>query len=341
MCSLNKKITTVLKEGISKIHPSLNGNDFDKAVCDLLAKKLGIRKITHTFWSESILTTQHYKRSLNYIFDFSDLKKVLGETTYIVDKPNGQQKWPDMMIVHKGVGFPIEIKSCKSDKIVWNSGLPRPDSLYIFKLAGTRDYTFFLGQNAITEKEYNAITGIGKHLSGFNTNVEEGRWNFYVRNMHSSNQRFITIPQEEKDLAEQQALDLITGLTWDNNQTTDFSYSQKHSVNVDIEFYTKTRRATGTQCCAELTINTQSNNDAYETRIVMVLGDSWAEVKNTLPDVDAVLAKAVLDYKELQGLEVKLGVVEGLEDFYEDKVAMYQEYANQSVMENKRNSISK
>lgn len=341
MCSLNKKIVAVLKEELSKISALRNGDAFDKEVYDMLAKKLGITKVSHTFWSMSTLTNQHYKRSLSYNFDFSDLNTILGGKTFIVDKPNGQQKWPDMMIVHKGVGFPIEIKSCKSDKIVWNSGLPRPDSLYIFKLAGTRDYTFFLGQNAITEKEYNAITGIGKHLSGFNTNIEEGRWNFYVRNMHSSNQRFITIPQEEKDLAEQQALDLIAGLTWDNSQTTDFSYSQKHSVNVDIEFYTKTRRATGSQCCVELTINTQSNNDAYEARIVMVLGDSWTEVKRTLPDVDAVLAKAVLDYKELQGLEVKLGIVEGLEDFYEDKVAMYQEYVKPSVVENKRNYISK
>ncbi len=328
MSKINKKIINILKEHLSKIPSSKNGDDFDKEVYNLLANKLGIRKINHTLWSESTLVDKnYYKRSSNYNFDFSDLKPILGDKTFIVDKPNGKQKWPDMLLVNDGVGFPIEIKSCKSDKIVWNSGLPRPDSLYIFKLSGTNNYTFFLGQHAISEKEYNSIAGIGKHLSSFNTNIDEaGRWSFYVRNMHSSNQRFITIDDDEKAMAEQEAINLIENLTWDSKQATDFSYTQKHKVYVDLEFYTKVRRNSENQCCVEMTVKALPDNDAYEKRLVMVLGKSWEEVRNTLPDVDTVLDKAINEFKELNGSDIILKSIEGLEDFYEDKVFFYKDY---------------
>lgn len=56
----------------------------------------------------------------------------------------GSQDYPDFIVFTSRFAVPVEIKySLNQPKPVWNSGLPRPNGLYIFGSHGQQDITFF------------------------------------------------------------------------------------------------------------------------------------------------------------------------------------------------------
>ena len=139
-----KFIDLTLKTGSSS-----KGDAFDETVKSNLVDCLkGVCvEISSEVWAKQKIFSELRKRGLEKSFDFREFtpieyngKKI---TSFVVDKPNGSHQWPDLLVVHNGIGLPIEVKSCKTDTIVWNGGFPRENALYIFNCYGENQTTFF------------------------------------------------------------------------------------------------------------------------------------------------------------------------------------------------------
>lgn len=130
---------------------------------------------------------KHKDITLQNKFDFTGLPPIIdnGErlNLIIVDKPNGSQKWPDLLVIFNGIGMPIEIKSTKNDMIIWNGGLPKPDTLYVYNCYGKSKTTCFLGQHAISDDELDFLKQRAEFTKQFNEWHKNRKWNYYVRNM--------------------------------------------------------------------------------------------------------------------------------------------------------------
>lgn len=195
--TLNQSLFNCIK-AIINIGASSKGDQFDETVREKLRSYLkGAKFISSEQWcskDKNSIFKNHYKRTLNNCFDFTDLPELVDNgvsiNLMIVDKPNGSQKWPDLMIVNNGIGFPIEIKSSKTDGITWNSGLPKANSLYIYNCYGKSKTTCFLGQHAISEDEIEFLKQMAKEAKALNKKYQNGFWSYYVRDMFNSNQTF-------------------------------------------------------------------------------------------------------------------------------------------------------
>lgn len=199
---LNDALVSCLQD-LMNIGASSKGDTFDETVRDKLKLHLnGAQYVTTEQWTDKEgIFYEHSKVTLTNCFDFNDLPPIIDKNKnkkldlLIVDKPNGSQKWPDLLVIYQGIGLPIEIKSAKQDVILWNSGLPRPDSLYIYNCYGKSKTTCFLGQHAINEDELNFLVDRSAIAAKINERHGCNKWSYYVRDMFNSNQSFF----ESKD----------------------------------------------------------------------------------------------------------------------------------------------
>ena len=73
---------------------------------------------------------------------------------HYVYQPSGSQNYPDFTILEGKSGINIETKFSKSGaKPVWNSGLPRPNGIYVYASYKHKDLVFFLGQDIVSAEE--------------------------------------------------------------------------------------------------------------------------------------------------------------------------------------------
>lgn len=195
---LNNALVSFM-QGIIKIGASSKGNVFDETVRSLLLKELnGATLIDDKRWGSKAagsIFKDYRKRSGTKNFDFSDLPPLVDNGVplelVIVDKPNGSQNWPDLLVIYNQIGLPIEVKSTETDSIVWNSGFPRFDGVYIFNCYGKSTTTCFLGQHAITQGELAELLTSSQSASQHNKKCYGSRWSYYVRDMYNSSQSFI------------------------------------------------------------------------------------------------------------------------------------------------------
>ena len=206
---LNKKLVECLDD-IMSVGSSTKGNKFDETVRDKLQLHLtGAKYINTDDWcskKSNSLYLKHKKITLQNKFDFTELPLINdnGEklNLIIVDKPNGSQKWPDLLVIFNGIGMPIEIKSTKNDVIIWNGGLPKPDTLYVYNCYGKSKTTCFLGQHVINDAELDFLKQKADFAKQSNELHKNGMWSFYVRNMFNSNQSFFENNNDRKKVNE-------------------------------------------------------------------------------------------------------------------------------------------
>lgn len=203
--ALNDALVECLKD-VMKVGASSKGDNFDETIRDKLKYHLdGARYISTEQWcsrEKDSIFLEHYQTTLNNKFDFTHLPPIKDNgrqlDLMIVDKPNGSQKWPDLLVVFKGIGLPIEIKSAKQDIILWNSGIPRADSLYIYNCYGKSKTTCFLGQHAITDDELKFLLMKSKIAQEINERHTSQKWSYYVRDMFNSAQTFFENDEHQK-----------------------------------------------------------------------------------------------------------------------------------------------
>ena len=75
--------------------------------------------------------------------------------------PNGSQDYPDFLVFENSCLVCIETKFNKGNtgKPVWNSGLPRPNGIYILGSYPKRDVTFFMGGDVVSEEDVRRLRG--------------------------------------------------------------------------------------------------------------------------------------------------------------------------------------
>ena len=72
--------------------------------------------------------------------------------------PCGSQNYPDFLIFEDSCLFCIETKfNAQGSKPIWNSGLPRPNGIYILGSFPHLDVTFFLGMDVVTVNEAKSL----------------------------------------------------------------------------------------------------------------------------------------------------------------------------------------
>lgn len=272
--TINESIITLLKE-LRNTTDFYSGNSVEDIIKTRFEQSLKLKSIPSSQWKDK--DSPYYeirKLSLALDFDFRSIPDV--DKTFLVHQPNGSQQWPDILIANNGIGFPIEIKSSKDGKIVWNGGLPKDDSLYIYAYTdkNTPKITFCLGQHLISERELKYLLDSANVCKQYNSSHADGRWGYYIRNMHNSRECMIVPEKEYKKLEterakltvhmseaklgkvlksiqdinvsladmegkirtrEEETLDFISKLTWDCNQKTKFWLECDDNASDEVE----------------------------------------------------------------------------------------------------------
>ena len=108
---------------------------------------------------------------------------------HYITQINGSQDYPDFLVLLEEFVFGVEVKfsATKQNKPVWNSGLPRPNGIYIFGSNKLRDITFFLGGDVVTVEQGVSLHRFFEEMKSFeqkfNSNLVEQKYGFavYVR----------------------------------------------------------------------------------------------------------------------------------------------------------------
>lgn len=116
--------------------------------------------------------------------------------SHYIFHPAGRQDYPDFMVFAEARIFGIEAKYSaeRQGKPVWNSGLPRPNGIYIFGAYGRKDITFFRGESVVSVAEarklHEFFTKLKEHENKFNANeMQEQPYGFSVYNRKAFDQK--------------------------------------------------------------------------------------------------------------------------------------------------------
>lgn len=95
--------------------------------------------------------------------------------SHFIFQPYGKQNFPDFLVFMKDAVIPIEVKFSTneketntklttSSKPMWNSNLPKANSLYIYGIAGL-DVTFFIGSDVLPQDTRELLLGFWDRLT--------------------------------------------------------------------------------------------------------------------------------------------------------------------------------
>ena len=120
-----------------------------------------------------LLGNSLYKRTLRK--DFAD---------FYIWQPYGSQDFPDFLVFSQNSVFAIETKFSqeKQSKPMWNSNIPKKNSLSIFSNHEFLDLTYFLGHDVISEDERTKLLALWeqtdkeytKWADDFNKKIKDG-----------------------------------------------------------------------------------------------------------------------------------------------------------------------
>lgn len=104
---------------------------------------------------EDVENFTHIKKDVLLKDREEDVSNTTKYKKHYIIQPCGTQNYPDFMVFDEDRIISIEVKYSrkKQKKPVWNSGLPRPNGVYIFGSFGCRDITFFKGSDVLTLDE--------------------------------------------------------------------------------------------------------------------------------------------------------------------------------------------
>lgn len=243
-----KKTNTKLIEVLDKIANSISmsrGNDFDESIKLAFIGLMKAKLITTKEWGSKY---QHLKKiTTKDIYDLTPRKDEPNEhdlnmdQIYLIDKPNGSQRWPDLLLVVNGVGLPIEIKTSQDDRILWNSTLPQEGSLYIYNCPSKgMKTTFFLGQHILS-----AETAKHMHIQWEATKIMQesmnSDWSFYSRkNFMNRRPLFESNDDDKEGIAKRQNTEketrrFLKTLSWNPvKQKTDFNMEEVTPEEVNL-----------------------------------------------------------------------------------------------------------
>lgn len=162
MNNLNKFFEEIYKDR-AKITGSPDGKIFEENFKSYL-KRSGFNEMSLTIMDDelkSFLKEIKPKILSKNNTEILDNSLYLNNTTrkdyanFFIWQPHGSQNFPDFLVFCENYIFAIETKfsSKTSNKPMWNSNIPKENSIYVFASHEQRDLTFFLGHDVIEKKE--------------------------------------------------------------------------------------------------------------------------------------------------------------------------------------------
>jgi len=178
--------------------PKTQGSAFDLVVRNTIERETNIPCIT----SESWTSQEDYAPFRQAVRKRLDRAPVATKAPIVVAQPNGSQQWPDLAIIYGHNIAYIEFKTNKNDKIVWNSGLPRRDGLYLFNsgLKARKQTTAFLGHHVLPDSDRALLEQAAKAAAAaaasFNDRLKNAgsSWNHYARAMFNCSAYYLRHP---------------------------------------------------------------------------------------------------------------------------------------------------
>ena len=173
-----------------------------------------------------------------YYFQFNErnFPSKYSENVTIINQPNGKQAFPDMLLVHNYIGLPLEIKTCSTDIISWNDGIPMRDAVYVFYCCSLAKTTFFLGQDHITDEWRDSLFKQRDCLRFLQSYEDEKPdWYLYPRPKFEG-RTVVAANNLVAGMRERAVLQYLASLTWDERQTVDFNKGKKYPAHELVNF---------------------------------------------------------------------------------------------------------
>lgn len=157
--------------------------------------------------SLSEINKDEWKKSKNNVI-FDLLKDRSNSTKFVeslkdqklfIEQPFGSQKAPDFIFCINGFIIWLECKSSEGGKLVWNTGYPKSNILFLYSDKKKDTTTLFLGQfseiienNPLFESEYESFDKAIKELAStrFKTGFNSSNFSFYARRMLNDNTKY-------------------------------------------------------------------------------------------------------------------------------------------------------
>ena len=128
-----------------------------------------------------------------------DIDNTTEKKSHFVTQPYGSQQYPDFLVFEDSKIWVIETKfnKRKASHPFWNSGLPRPNGIYIYACGARKQITFFVGkdvvQSSIAEQMHGQLDELKTMATKFNqqelSNQPHG-FMIEVRKAFSQSKRF-------------------------------------------------------------------------------------------------------------------------------------------------------
>jgi len=190
--ALNQKLKKAFQAlKLELYNPRESGDDTDKRLREIIEVEADLISVPSKVWKKpgTKKSPSAYKEACNNVRNDEFSFKTGFSTPFVVDKPNGSQRWPDCLVVFGTTSIPIEFKRSEDGKVLWNSGLPKPGGIYVFNgkdglEAGT---TFFMGQALLpceVSRSLRVAAEANKDVAKrFNEILESDNWSLYARPM--------------------------------------------------------------------------------------------------------------------------------------------------------------
>lgn len=139
---------------------SVGGHHFDKNAQNIFFDNLssaGFKVIEHKEWMKYYKAYRQrvldcYNQGTPY--DFSNIQSDEILDRVIIDKPNGMNSYPDILIIFNQKGMAFECKTNARDSVSWGMTIPHDNVIYLFNsYRKIGKSTFFLGGDLITPDE--------------------------------------------------------------------------------------------------------------------------------------------------------------------------------------------
>lgn len=138
---------------------------------------------------------QHWKRLVE-----KDVETIENRTRFkqnYISQPFGTQSYPDVLILDNKIVMCLELKSSKTTKPVWNSGLPKVNGIYIFGSYVKKDITFFRGCDILNDEDRKRLSRFFekamKNAESFNQEYmssQEFGFRVYARKMYENKRKY-------------------------------------------------------------------------------------------------------------------------------------------------------
>ena len=153
MNNLSKTFSSLrTEETRKKIIIAVTGKEFELRFVSLLEANRSLRCFHDDFppqvWKS--IKVEILKKTNGGAIDNATEKK-----SHFVLQPYGSQQYPDFLVFEDSKIWAIETKfnKRKASHPFWNSGLPRPNGIYIYACGIRKQITFFVGKDVVRSSE--------------------------------------------------------------------------------------------------------------------------------------------------------------------------------------------